>query len=61
MWLDSQEQLIPGEVLDEHQRILTALEKRAYERALQLLAKHRQHSKRFLAALGDEPRGDHVA
>jgi DNA-binding GntR family transcriptional regulator len=53
MWLHSQEQLIPGEVLDEHRRILTALEKRRHERGLQLLAKHRQRSKRFLATLGD--------
>jgi DNA-binding GntR family transcriptional regulator len=60
MWLDSQEQLIPDEVLGEHRRILTALEKRTYERALQLLAKHRQRSKRFLTTLGDGSRSDRV-
>jgi DNA-binding GntR family transcriptional regulator len=60
MWLDSQEQLIPDEVLGEHRRILTALEKRTYERALQLLAKHRQRSKRFLTTLGDGFGSDRV-
>jgi DNA-binding GntR family transcriptional regulator len=60
MWLDSQEQLIPGEVLDEHRRILDALEKRNHERGLRLLAKHRQRSKRFLATLGDPSSAEHA-
>jgi DNA-binding GntR family transcriptional regulator len=60
MWLDGQEQLIPDEVVGEHRRILTALEKRRYERALQLLAKHRQRSKRFVAIFGDGSAHEHL-
>jgi DNA-binding GntR family transcriptional regulator len=60
MWLDSQEQLIPEEVLGEHRRILTALEKGAHDRALRLLAKHRQRSKRFIATLAGGSASDHL-
>jgi DNA-binding GntR family transcriptional regulator len=55
MWLDADEQLIPTEIVAEHERIVTALERRRHDRALRLLGQHRERSEVFLAALVDSP------
>jgi DNA-binding GntR family transcriptional regulator len=55
MWLDADEQVIPGEILAEHQRIVSALEKRKHDRALRLLELHRERSETFLKVLVDAP------
>jgi DNA-binding GntR family transcriptional regulator len=55
MWLDQHEALIPNEILAEHDRIVTALEKRRHDRALRLLEQHRNRSETFLTALVERP------
>ncbi|MCW3063789.1 MAG: hypothetical protein JWN32_961 [Solirubrobacterales bacterium] len=55
MWLDEDAQLIPTEILAEHQRIVTALERRKPDRALRLLEQHRERSETFLKVLVDSP------
>jgi DNA-binding GntR family transcriptional regulator len=55
MWLDADEQLIPTEIVAEHERIVTALEARKHDRALRLLEQHRERSEAFLAVLVDPP------
>jgi DNA-binding GntR family transcriptional regulator len=51
MWLDGDERLVPNEILVEHDRIITALERGSSERALRLLERHRRGSERFLKVL----------
>jgi DNA-binding GntR family transcriptional regulator len=51
MWLQNPERHLPGEILDEHARILDALERREPERALRLLEQHRTRSQSFLCTL----------
>jgi DNA-binding GntR family transcriptional regulator len=51
MWLEQDQQLLPQEILTEHERILGALEVEDAELALTLLCRHRERSKAFLAAL----------
>jgi DNA-binding GntR family transcriptional regulator len=53
MWLDGDQQLVPNEILGEHERILSAIEKGKHDRALQLLDKHRSRSETFLEALSE--------
>jgi DNA-binding GntR family transcriptional regulator len=59
MWLRPEEELLPEEILAEHDRILQALETGDQARALLLLREHREHSQAFLATLtpvsGDLP------
>jgi DNA-binding GntR family transcriptional regulator len=55
MWLETDERLIPAEILAEHERIVVALEKRRRDRALRLLEQHRERSETFLKALVDAP------
>jgi DNA-binding GntR family transcriptional regulator len=51
MWLESDAELIPGEILAEHRRILDALAGGHSQLALELLRRHRGHSESFLTAL----------
>jgi DNA-binding GntR family transcriptional regulator len=51
MWLTEDELLVPNEILGEHERILTAIEKGKTEQALKLLEKHRNRSETFLTVL----------
>jgi DNA-binding GntR family transcriptional regulator len=51
MWLEDPQRHVPAEILKEHERILTALERRKPDRALQLLEKHRARSETFLRVL----------
>jgi DNA-binding GntR family transcriptional regulator len=53
MWLDADERAITTEILAEHERIVTALEKRKHDRALRLLEQHRARSETFLRVLVD--------
>jgi DNA-binding GntR family transcriptional regulator len=55
MWLGGDERLLPNEILVEHERIITALERGRGERALRLLEKHRRGSERFLKVLIERP------
>jgi DNA-binding GntR family transcriptional regulator len=55
MWLDADEQAIPTEILAEHERIVTALERRDHDDALRLLEQHRARSETFLRVLVDSP------
>jgi DNA-binding GntR family transcriptional regulator len=55
MWLDTDEELVPNEILAEHQRIVTAIEKGRHDRALALLDKHRSRSELFIGTLADAP------
>jgi DNA-binding GntR family transcriptional regulator len=57
MWLDADEQLIPQEILVEHERILDALAAGEGGLALSLLAAHRGRSRTFLDALGPAAAG----
>jgi DNA-binding GntR family transcriptional regulator len=57
MWLDADEHAIPTEILAEHERIVTALEKRKHDRALRLLEQHRARSETFIRVLVDVPAG----
>jgi DNA-binding GntR family transcriptional regulator len=59
MWLDDPEQHVPAEILDEHERILTTLERADPETALRLLQQHHNRSETFLRVLVD-PQGDHA-
>jgi DNA-binding GntR family transcriptional regulator len=52
MWAVPDEQLVPTEILVEHEEILDALERRAPKTALRLLERHRSRSKAMLGALG---------
>ena len=54
LWLASDEALVPNEIIDEHDAIATAIEKRKYDRALQLLDQHRERSETFVRTLGDQ-------
>jgi DNA-binding GntR family transcriptional regulator len=54
MWLADPERHVPAEILDEHERILTALERRSSKDALRLLGQHRTRSETFLRVLVDE-------
>jgi DNA-binding GntR family transcriptional regulator len=51
MWLEQDQQLLPQEILMEHEQILGALEVEDRELALTLLCEHRERSKAFLATL----------
>jgi DNA-binding GntR family transcriptional regulator len=51
MWMQPDEELIPDEILAEHDRILDALESGDRAGALLLLREHRERSQAFLAAL----------
>ena len=51
MWLHDPERHVPAEILKEHERILTALNRAKPDRALQLLEQHRTRSERFLRVL----------
>jgi DNA-binding GntR family transcriptional regulator len=53
MWLEDPERHVPAEILDEHDRILVALEKRNTKQALRLLERHRARSETFLRVLID--------
>ena len=53
MWLEDPERHVPAEILDEHKRILVALEKRNTKQALRLLEQHRARSETFLRVLID--------
>jgi DNA-binding GntR family transcriptional regulator len=53
MWLADPERHVPAEILEEHERILAALESRAPERALLLLREHRARSETFIRVLID--------
>ncbi len=55
MWLEEGQQLLPEEILSEHERILEALEADGDAPALALLGEHRERSKEFLAALTPAP------
>jgi len=55
MLLDPDEQEIPTEILAEHRRIVTALERCNHDRALQLLEEHRERPETFLKVLVDRP------
>jgi DNA-binding GntR family transcriptional regulator len=55
MWFDSDEQVIPTEILAEHERIVAALERGKHDRALRLLEQHRERSETFLKVLVDAP------
>ena len=59
MWLQPDDELLPEEILAEHDRILDALETGDQARALLLLRAHRERSQAFLATLtpasGDLP------
>jgi DNA-binding GntR family transcriptional regulator len=59
MWLADPERHVPAEILDEHERILTALEHGDLKTALRLLEQHRNRSETFLRILVDPP-GDHT-
>lgn len=51
MWLQPDNELLPEEILAEHDRILDALESGDREGALLLMSEHRGRSEAFLAAL----------
>jgi DNA-binding GntR family transcriptional regulator len=51
MWLQQDEEMLPAEILDEHRRILAALDDRDQRAALDLLRSHRERSEAFIAAL----------
>jgi DNA-binding GntR family transcriptional regulator len=51
MWLQPDDELLPEEILAEHDRILDALESGDGEGALVLMSEHRGRSEAFLAAL----------
>lgn len=51
MWLDRSQWSLATEILAEHDRIITALEKGRTERALRLLEEHRRGSEAFLKVL----------
>jgi DNA-binding GntR family transcriptional regulator len=51
MWLQPDDELLPEEILAEHDRILEALESGDRDSALLLLREHRERSQAFLAAL----------
>jgi DNA-binding GntR family transcriptional regulator len=53
MWLEADQRVVPSEILTEHERIVTALERHNPDRALRLLEKHRERSRAFLSALLD--------
>jgi DNA-binding GntR family transcriptional regulator len=55
MWLADPERHVPAEILQEHERILAALERHDSERALKLLQQHRNRSETFLRALVHRP------
>jgi DNA-binding GntR family transcriptional regulator len=55
MWLDADEEVVPAEILAEHERIVTALEKRKHDQALRLLERHRARSETFLRVLVGGP------
>ncbi len=51
MWLQPADELLPTEILADHDRILGALESSDGEGALTLMSEHRERSEAFLAAL----------
>jgi DNA-binding GntR family transcriptional regulator len=51
MWLHNPERQVPAEILQEHERILAALQRRNPDRALHLLEHHRTRSETFLRVL----------
>ncbi len=51
MWLHDPSGQVPGEIVQEHQRILEALERHEVERSLKLLHRHRTRSETFLQTL----------
>jgi DNA-binding GntR family transcriptional regulator len=53
VWLEADEQLVPAEIVAEHEAIATALERGNADRALRLLEQHRRRSRTFLTVLLD--------
>jgi DNA-binding GntR family transcriptional regulator len=53
MWVHDEEQMVPAEILGEHERIIAAIEAGQDRRALQLLEHHRERSETFLRILVD--------
>lgn len=51
IWMDDPDGTVPREILAEHDRILTALERGSTDRAMRLLAKHRTRSETFIRTL----------
>jgi DNA-binding GntR family transcriptional regulator len=51
MWIEDPDGRVPNEIVAEHERIVAALDKRRYERAAGLLARHRRRSEAFLREL----------
>jgi DNA-binding GntR family transcriptional regulator len=51
MWLEDPDRNVPAEILQEHERIVEALEQNKTDRALRLLEKHRARSETFLRVL----------
>jgi DNA-binding GntR family transcriptional regulator len=51
MWLRPDDELLPEEILAEHDRVLEALESGDRDSALMLMREHRERSRAFLAAL----------
>jgi DNA-binding GntR family transcriptional regulator len=51
MWLQPDDELLPEEILAEHDRILEALDSGDRDGALMLMREHRERSQAFLAAL----------
>jgi DNA-binding GntR family transcriptional regulator len=51
MWLEVDEQGLPREILDEHRRILAALESGETGAVLEAMREHRARSQAFIAAL----------
>jgi DNA-binding GntR family transcriptional regulator len=56
MWLEDPERHVPLQILNEHERILTALEHDEPKTALSRLEHHRNRSETFLRILVDPPR-----
>ena len=56
MWLDDSDRHVPGEILNEHERILNALfERDNGEQALTLLQRHRERSETLIETLVPAP------
>jgi DNA-binding GntR family transcriptional regulator len=59
MWLEDPAEHASAEILEEHERILAALESHDRKPALRLLEQHRSRSESFLRILVDPRPGDH--
>jgi DNA-binding GntR family transcriptional regulator len=51
MWLEADQELVPEQIVSEHERIVSALARGKGERALELLRRHRSRSHEFIVAL----------